>query len=35
MPKKYISAEDSEYNNYPNYLEGTLVKDKTSLLQEI
>ena len=28
MPKKYISAEDSEYNNYPNYLEGTLVKDK-------
>ncbi|WP_314198295.1 hypothetical protein [Capnocytophaga sputigena] len=28
MPKKYISAEDSEYNNYPDYLEGTLVKDK-------
>ena len=28
MTKKYISAEDSEYNNYPNYLEGTLVKDK-------
>ena len=28
MPKKYISAEDSEYNDYPDYLEGTLVKDK-------
>ena len=28
MPKKYISAEYSEYNNYPDYLEGTLVKDK-------
>ena len=28
MPKKYISAEHSEYNDYPNYLEGTLVKDK-------
>ena len=28
MTKKYISAEDSEYNDYPDYLEGTLVKDK-------
>ena len=28
MPKKYISAEGSEYNDYPDYLEGTLVKDK-------
>ena len=28
MPKKYISAEHSEYNDYPDYLEGTLVKDK-------
>ena len=28
MPKKYISAEESEYNDYPDYLEGTLVKDK-------
>ena len=28
IPKKYISAEDSEYNDYPDYLEGTLVKDK-------
>jgi len=28
MPKKYISAEDSEYNDYPDYLEGTLIKDK-------
>ena len=28
MSKKYISAEDSEYNDYPDYLEGTLVKDK-------
>ena len=28
MPKKYISAERSEYNDYPDYLEGTLVKDK-------
>ena len=28
MPKKYISAEDSEYNDYPDYLEETLVKDK-------
>ena len=28
MTKKYISAEHSEYNDYPDYLEGTLVKDK-------
>lgn len=28
MPKKYISAENSEYNDYPDYLEGTLIKDK-------
>ena len=28
IPKKYISAEHSEYNDYPDYLEGTLVKDK-------
>ena len=34
MPKKYISAEDSEYNNYPNYLEGTLVKDKNMYYYE-
>ena len=28
MTKKYISAEHSEYNDYPDYLEGTLIKDK-------
>ena len=35
MPKKNISAEHSEYNDYPDYLEGTLVKDKNMYYFEL